>query len=361
MLQLVFAVFMMAGAWTAWRRNPLYSARSTWRAALVALLAIAGVIALIVAAVTLTSGKSEAVVFTTMAVVIVFGTLALIFIIQAVTVPRESRPAALPHSVKLVTDNRRKTYKWLKVFVILIGIFALGGLIPGAARYISLKLGGMTLFLAVILLPVFYFTNRGLDKSLTAIELSPWVHWQYTPEQWQQWSAFQADRLRTTPPTFVFARDWHRFIFPFAVIIGGVAFFVPGSWLFKGTYLGLVCVAILAIAVLSGRGGASQADKLHQKLLAAPEAYFGHDGVFADGIFTPWLNISNWLVSATIDPREPRSLLLNFERSVPNPYGPTSIIPVHHAVLIPANSAGDLARLQQELTARCPKAQVALA
>jgi hypothetical protein len=38
---------------------------------------------------------------------------------------------------------------------------------------------------------------------------------------------------------------------------------------------------------------------------------------------------------------------------VPNPYGPTQIVPIHQAVLIPANADGDLAR--------CPKAQIALA
>ena len=362
MIQLVFAIFMMIGAWTAWRRNPLYSTRSTLRSAFIALLAIAGVIALIIAAVNLTSGKSDAVVFTTLAVVIIFGTLALIFIIQAVSVPKESKPAALPHSVKLVSNNRRKMVRWVKVFAVLLGICALAGLIPGAPGIISLTFGGMTLFLAIIMLPVLYFTNRTLDQSLTAIELEPWVHWQYTPEQWQQWCSVQSDRLAATPASFVFARDWHRFLFPFVIIIGGVAFFVPGSWLFKGIYLAFVCGAILAIAILSGRSGASHAAKLHAKLLAAaPEVYFGRDGIFSDGVFTPWLNVSTYLVSAAIDPRQPRSLMFNFERSVPNPYGPTSIVPIHQAVLIPANSEADLARLQQELTARCPKAQIALA
>ena len=47
MIQLVFAIFLMTGAWAAWRRNPLYSTRSTLRSAAIALLAIAGVIVLI--------------------------------------------------------------------------------------------------------------------------------------------------------------------------------------------------------------------------------------------------------------------------------------------------------------------------
>jgi hypothetical protein len=361
-LQLIFAILMMTGAWAAWRRNPLYSTRSTLRAAGIATLGIAGVIALIIAAVNLTSGKSEAVFFSTMAVVLVFGTLALIFLIMAVTVPKESKPAALPGSVRLVSINRRKVYKWFKLFAALIAVFAMGGLVPGAARYIFLTLGGLTLFLAVILLPVLYFANRGLDQSLTQIELNPWVHWQYTPEQWQQWSAVQTERLRATPPSFVLHRDWRRFLVPFALIIGGVAFFVPGSWVFKTIYLAAVCGAILAIAVLSGRGGSHSAEHLHARLLAAsPEAYFGHDGVFCDGVFTPWLNVSIYLVSAAVDERAPRSLLLNFEKSVPNPYGPTQIVPIHQHVLIPAAAGGDLTRLQRELTTRCPSAQITLA
>jgi hypothetical protein len=362
LIQLVFAIFMMTGAWAAWRRNPLYSKRSTLRAAAISLLAIVGVILLIVATVNFAMNRSPVVAGIAIAAVIIFGTLALIFIITAVSTPKESKPAALPHSVKLVTDNRRKMYVWVKVFAILIGIFAIIALVPGTARIVALTIGGMTLFLAIILLPVLYWTSRTADKSLTETELNPWVHWLYTPEQWTQWSNVQVERLTATPPSFVLKRDWHRFLFPFAIIIGGVVFFCPGGWLFKSLYLVGICVVILAIAVLAGRGGASHASKLHGKLMqATPEAWFGHDGVFCDGVFTQWLSVSVYLVSATVDQRQPRSLDLRFEKSVPNPYGPTQIVPIHQAVLIPAGSEGDLARLQQELTARCPKAQIALA
>ncbi len=362
MYQLPLAFLMMFGAWAAWRRNPMYSSRATLRTAAVTLLAIGGAVLLIIATINLTAHRSVAVVAGAMGAVIVIDSLALIFIIQAVSVPKESKPAALPHSVHLVTTNRVKVLKWLKVFAVLIAVCALGGLLPGAAGIISLTLGGFTLLLVVILLPVYYYNTRGLDQALTATELNPWVHWHYTPDEWQQWSAVQADRLRATPPTFVFQRDWRRCLFPIAIIIGGVAWFVPGSWLFKSLYLAAVCGAILAIAVLGGRGGAHSAEKLRAKLLeASPEAYFGRDGLFSDGVFTPWLNISVYLLSAAIDERQPRSLLFNFARSVPNPYGSDQVIPIHQAVLIPANAAADLARLQHELYARCPKAQIALA
>ena len=55
------------------------------------------------------------------------------------------------------------------------------------------------------------------------------------------------------------------------------------------------------------------------------------------------------------------SLMFNFERVVPNPYGPVNIIAIHQAVLIPTGKESELTLLQQQLTARCPKAQIALA
>jgi len=137
------------------------------RAHTLSLLAIAGVILLIVATVDLTINRSPVVAGIALSAVIIFGTLALIFIITAVSTPKESKPAALPHSVKLVTNNRRKMYVWVKVFAILLGIFALAALVPGTARIVALTIGGMTLFLAIILLPVLYWTSRTADKSLT--------------------------------------------------------------------------------------------------------------------------------------------------------------------------------------------------
>jgi hypothetical protein len=363
MIQLVFAGVFLFSAWAGWRRNPLYSRRSMLRAIFVILLAIAGAIALIGAAVKLTEGKSAAVTFSAMGVVIVVDTLALIFVIQTMTVPQESKPSSVPHATKLVTTNRVKVYKWARVFAIIILVFAIpGALIQSDFRYAFLTIAGFTGFLAVILLPVLYWTNRGFDQSLTALELGPWVHWQYTPEQWTAWSNVQAERLRATPPTFVLKRDWRRFLWPLGAIIVGVYVFCPGGWLWKTVYVVGVCGLIVGLAVLSGRGGASGADKLRAKLLRAdPEVFFGRDGIFCDGVFSPWLNVSTYLVSASIDERQPRSAMFNFERTVPNPYGPSQTIHIHQAVLIPAGKESDVARLQQELAARCPTARINLA
>ncbi|MGC2301217.1 MAG: hypothetical protein WA476_20605 [Acidobacteriaceae bacterium] len=363
MFQLIFAVLFLFSAWGAWRHNPAYSRRSTLRTIAVLLLAIAGAIGLIVAAVNLTAGKSEAVIFSAAGAVIVIDTFALILIIQTFTVPKESKPTSLPHATKLVTTNRVKVIKWVKVFAIIIVVFAIPGvLIPGDIRFAPLTIAGFTAFLAIIFLPILYWTHRSLDQSLTAVEHDPWVHWQYTREQWTAWSNVQADRLKATPPTFVLKRDWHRLFWTIVGIAVGVYVFCPGSWLWKTLYIVIVCGAIATMVLLSGRGGASGAEKLRAKLLKAnPEAYFGRDGIFCDGVFTSWLSGNNNLISATIDERQPRSAMFNFERYVPNPYGPTQTIAIHQAVLIPNGKESDLVRLQSELTARYPKARISLA
>lgn len=95
-------------------------------------------------------------------------------------------------------------------------------------------------------------------------------------------------------------------------------------------------------------------------LKVTPEVYFGHDGVFCDEVYTTWLTMNVYLTFAFFDERQPRRLLFRFERIDPNPYGGYPAVPFHQSVLIPEGSDNDIARLQKELAARCPKAQIAL-
>ncbi|MDP9049655.1 MAG: hypothetical protein M3O31_02890 [Acidobacteriota bacterium] len=88
MVHLGLAVLMMLSAWAAWRRNPMFSARSTVRVLLSIGLAIGGSIALIVATIHLTAHSPMAVVGSAIAAVVIVDSLALIFILQAVSVPR---------------------------------------------------------------------------------------------------------------------------------------------------------------------------------------------------------------------------------------------------------------------------------
>jgi hypothetical protein len=76
------------------------------------------------------------------------------------------------------------------------------------------------------------------------------------------------------------------------------------------------------------------------------------------GVIAAAVNI--YVISASIDERQPRSLIFNFEKVMPNPYAGTQVIPIQQSVLIPAGTESDIARLQKELTARCPKARIVL-
>jgi len=177
----------------AWRRNPLYSTRSALRSAVFVLLAIAAMIGVVVAAVNLTIHRSTTEAGITIRTVVVFCTVALVFINQAVSTPKEAKFArALPPSAKLVHIRRQNVYNWAKYLAILLVVCAiLATVLPGNTKYVALVFGGMALFLAIILLPVMYVNARNFDHSLTGVMCNPWVHWQYSPEEWKQWADVQ--------------------------------------------------------------------------------------------------------------------------------------------------------------------------
>jgi hypothetical protein len=364
MITAALALFGAFGAWLAWRRNPMYSASSSVRILGVVAVSIAVLVLAVVGAVKFTENRSAPVVFGTMLTVVVLGTFAMIFVIQTVSTPKRARLATeLPPSAKIVQVHRRKVYHWAKYLGALIAIFAvLGAVVPGNAKYIALSFGGMALLLAIILLPVAYVNARHFDRSLTALELDPWIHWKYAPAQWNEWVNAQVERMKTKPATFILKRDWHKLAWPFVIIAGGVIIFSPGSMILRILYVLFCCGAIAGIVVLGAREEKRAPDKMRAVLeQAAPEVYFGHDGIFCDGVFTTWLSLNVYLVSASIDERPPRSLTFSFEKVQPGPYTANQISAMRQSVLLPAAAEADLARLQRELSARCPKARVELA
>ena len=303
MFTVVIALFSAVGAWLAWRRNPMYSAKSSVRMLGATALSIAALVFVIVGAVHLISNLSPAVAMGTMLAVVVVCAWAMIFIIQAVSTTKDAKLAtALPPSATLVHFHRQKVYPWVKFLLIFIAACGVLGLvIPGDAKFIVLSFGGMAVFVGVVLVPVMYVNARKFDISLTALEYAPWVHWQYSLEQWRQWTDVQVSRSKVNP------------------------------------------------------------ESLRKKLLkAARDVYCGHDGIFCDGVYLTWLSIDTYLVTATIDERPPRSLVFGFEKVVSTPYGGNPVTPIQQSVLIPTGAESDIARLQRELVARCPKARIAL-
>jgi len=327
------------------------------------LLAIAAVIGLVVGAVNLIINRSPVVAGIMLGVVIIFGALALIFVIQSVTTPQQAKLVTVPPpSAKVVHIHRQKVYKWVKFFAILLGILGIMAVaIPGNARYAAYAIGSIALLLAAVLLPVGYFNALKFDRSLTALMCDPWVHWQYPAEEWKQWVEVQAARANTTLPKSNIKRDWRKLVWPFSLIALGVFVFSPGSWLMKTLYI-LGCYGLILLIVVAGaRDGKHAPEKLRAALLkATPDAYFGRDGLFCNGVYATWVGLSVYLTSASVDQNPPRSLLFRFEEYVPNPYEGSQMLPINQSVPIPPGAESDIARLQRELTARCPKAQIVL-
>jgi hypothetical protein len=358
----ILALLSVAGAWVAWRRNPNYSVRATLRFLVAAAIAAGAAIGLIVAATQFADGKSMPIAMGIMLVAVVVVTLTMIFVIQRVSTPASARlHVDLPPSAVLVNVHRRKAYLWMKVLGAILGVCALGALLPYPALYIFGVIGGMALLLGLVMLPVLYVNARNFDRSLSVLIASPWLHWTYPPQQWQQWADVQRERGNAVPPTFLVQRDWPKLAWPFGAIAVGVYAFSPGSILYKTLYIVGVCAAISALVALSVRSQKRGGERQRAVLLrAVPEVYFGQDGMYFGGVFSTWLGMNTYLKEASIDAREPRSLAFRFETSMPNPYGAAQVLQVDRNVPIPAGAEADIARLQSELSARCPAAQIHL-
>jgi hypothetical protein len=360
---IVFALMAIAGSWAAWRHNPLYSPRSTLRMLVALMLLIAAAVFVIVETVNLTNGRSAGMQLGVMFGVVVVLTLTMIFSIQAVTVPKTARLAAtLPPSAKVLSIFRQSFYKWTRIFLVFMaGCAVLCLLLPGAAKFVVLALAGVSLLVGLILLPVLYVMDRRLDRSLTAIELDPWAHWQYSPAQWQEWVSVQVDRVKTLPTTLSWKQHWAMFVAVCASIIVSALAFAPGSLVERSLYAAFCCAALAAFLEFAAWEARRAPEKLRAKLSKlTPEAYFGHDGLYCNGMLVAWIDMSVYLTSASVDARQPRSLLFCFDKIVFNPYGPTQTIQINQSVLVPADCDRDIARLQKELTQRCPAARIAL-
>ena len=146
-----------------------------------------------------------------------------------------------------------------------------------------------------------------MDRWLSAVEDAPWVRWSYTAEQWRRWVDVEVERTSSVP-TFQWGRNWYKFVLPVVGIAVGVAIFSPGSWLFKGMYVAGITALLVVMIVAGQRSDRSRPQRVRAQLIQAePEVCFGQEGVFADGVFTPWLTSGVYLLGAWLDERPPRS------------------------------------------------------
>jgi hypothetical protein len=359
----LLALISCAGAWVAWRRHPLYAQTATFRVlAEIVLLLIAAACA-IFAVVHVTQNKSLTMQMIALFSVIVLLTLGLIFSITAITTPKTSKlNTSVPPSVALVNMYRRRVLHFLKASLVFLAIAAALCLIPGPTRYIAACVIAMGLLLGSIMLPTAYIMARRFDRSATALTLHPWLHWHYSAEEWQAWKALSVERCKAQPASFVLKRDWRRILWVSVGILAGTLLLTPGSWPGRVGWAA-ACIAMLVLFVEAAAWDARRAPrKLKARLeLCTPDAYFGDDGLLCAGLFFTWLGVDVYLTAASLDAREPRTLTMEFEKTVPNPYGSPNVLKLSQSVLIPRDSnPGDLSLLRAQLVSRCPSAQISL-
>jgi hypothetical protein len=163
--------------------------------------------------------------------------------------------------------------------------------------------------------------------------------------------------IENAPPPVSWRKSGWKLALAMAGIALGVFWFTPGGWVFKTVYVvgvGGLLFGMGAWSIHSQKGNAARTDA---KLKAtAPEVYFGSEGLFVDGDFWPWVSVGIYLLTAAPGQGEPAHLDFQFMKID----GGSEAVVVNQGVLLPAGADADVAKLQQELTAMCPKADIRL-
>jgi hypothetical protein len=365
MLTAVWCLFISISAWTTLRHMPFATLKSTLRTVGLTLLMLGAATAVIASTAWLVDGRSLAVQNIALAAVVILCTLGLILGVSAVSTPPGARlTTRLPPTVRPVTLHRARILPWVRVWAKILGGSLLLMLVPGPIRYIAGSFAGIAAFAGVIMLPVAYVTALRADRAVTALQLTPWLHWHYTPEIWNDWSGRLADletkaEAETMSPA---ARRWTIIILTISVALS-TALVMEGSTpvrLSSGIIAGLF---VFGITLLTRSQSPHAAQRRASLLRAAqPDTYFGHDGVLCNGEFCAWRAADVCLLSASVAPGPPRHIELWFEKILSGAYGGPQVTKIRKEVLIAADAtADDLAALQTALVARCPDARINLA
>jgi hypothetical protein len=355
MYMLGFCLLAVVSGWIAWRNNPMFSARSTLRFILAAGLMLTVVIGMIIQVVRFGQHHSQTAAFSMMGAVVLFGTIAMIWVIVLISTPKS---APLPASVKMLYLHRRKVSMWAKrISWVVLAWALLMFALPRTPRIILGSIGGLFVFFGIVLWFTAYLTARQMDRWLSAIEAQPWVHWTYSADQWKEWTNMEVART-STASTFQWRRDGHKLAWPILGVAVGVAIFSHGSWLYKSLSVAAIIIMLVSLIILGRNTDKNAPTKVRSQLVQVkPEAYFGQEGVFANGEFTPWITGGIYLLGAWMDERQPRSLVMQFCKMASNQ---TTTVDLSLPLPPGERVTSDLAKLQRELSARCPTATVRL-
>jgi hypothetical protein len=185
----IFLALFCAGiafyAWQSWRRNPLYSLKSTLMDAAVILLGLALVVGFSELIAFHLPSQSPAVIVLCCMVVIAAISLGLIAASFRIT---DGPIARVPAGTKPDSRNRRKLTPWILgtglVLLLLLGWAAL--VLPEEAE-LPLVFAALVLMIGVAALGSLYLKARRSDYASAALKADFWVHWQDSTGKDETW------------------------------------------------------------------------------------------------------------------------------------------------------------------------------
>lgn len=350
---LIFCCLTILGAFSAWRRSPLYSLKTSLKLVGAFLLIVVLVLAISQAIVSGPLSRSPvAQAIAAFLAILIVASGASILIVRIT----DAHVAQLPPSAKLVSFNLHQVYRWIWLLVVFLLICSAAALaLPIDWKWVPAGLGGLMLLCCGPTLSILFMMARRSDRGMSAVIASPWVHWQYTPEMWAQWAKNQRawEEAQQSP--------WRwRTALLFVLLCGGL--FALGALISGGSLreniiiVSGLTVFVMLLAIVAWWFQRTAFDRRYQKLLAAtPEVWFGDEGIFCNGQYIPWILSGKYLQKATAVTDPPPRLALAFQT-----YSGTTSVLVTQRIPIPSGRLSDLALLQQKLAARCPKASVHL-
>jgi hypothetical protein len=350
---LIFCILTIAGAFSAWRKSPLYSIMTTFKLVGGFMLIVAVVAGSIyVIANSSLSRSPVAEIIASLVAVIALGCGASVFIVRIT----DAHVAALPPTARLVSFNRHKVYRWigrLGVFLLVNAIAAL--VLPSSWQWLPVGLGGFVLIACGPMLSIGYMMARRNDRGMSAVIDNPWAHWQYTPEKWAQWAENQREweKAREGPWSW---KGVSGFVLLCAGLFALGTLFTGASLKENAIIVGGLTGFIILLALVAYWFKRTNFDRRYRRLLsAAPESWFGDEGVFCNGEYMPWVLSGRYLQKATAATDQPARLMLVFES-----FNGSSSNQTTQRIPIPDGHLADLAVLQQKLSSHCPTASVHL-
>jgi hypothetical protein len=354
---LIFCLITITGAFTAWRRSPLYSLKTTFK-----LLGAFLLIVTTVAATTYTIVNGALFRSLTRSPlsqgIAAFVALLALACASSILIVRitDKHVADLPPSARLVSFNRHKIYRWIwRLVVFLLINTAACLMLPSSWKWLPEGLGPFTLFVCGPMLSIAFMMARRNDRGMSAVIANPWAHWQYTSEQWARWAENQRawEIAQEGPWSWKGASLFVLFctgLFALGTLLTGAS--LRENAIIVGGLTGFI-ILLTAVAYWFKE---TNFNRRYRRLLAAqPETWFGDEGLFSNGAYTPWILSGRYLLKATAALDAPPRVTLIFES-----FNGSTSTQITQRVLIPDGHIADLPMLQQKLKVHCPTASVHL-